>query len=258
MDKKLIFAPVCDQKWTLYTFLSRFTQAFASNFGGNFLAQGLKSGQQLAIFAYFINGLIVWICFRASITAGLSTKIFQLPFRNLEELIDTDYLLTTTTKEGFTGSLFSEAKIGQIEYQVFQNNMNNESFNGNVKGLRALKNVPLRAHFHYTQGILQNLGDWDQCELLVVWKSQFKHNFAMALKKNSKFKRLNKMVLKMYETGELQRLQSKYFLEFEECTEKSNSSWTSVGFEKLASIFIFIFACGILSLLCFLLEKMWK
>ena len=246
-----------DDKLTLYSFISRIVKALSSNFGGNFLAQGMKSGQQMAIFAYFINGLIVWICFRASITAGLSQKIFQLPFRNLEELINTNYLLSTTTQEGFTGAIFSNAKPGTIEYQVFQNNMNlKESFNGNIKGLKSLNEIPYRAHFHYTQGILQNMGDLNQCDFLVVWKSQVKHNFALALKKNSKFKGLNQMLLRMDETGELQRLQNQYFLRFRTCQEGSN--WSSVGIEKLASIFIFLLICVILSFFCLIFEKLWK
>ena len=74
--------------------------------------------------------------------------------------------------------------------------------------------------------------------------------------KNSKFKGLNQMLLRMDETGELQRLQNQYFLRFRTCQEASN--WSSVGIEKLASIFIFLLICVILSFFCLIFEKLWK
>ena len=77
--------------------------------------------------------------------------------------------------------------------------------------------------------------------------------------KNSKFKGLNQMLLRMDETGELQRLRNQrnqYFLNFGTCQEGSN--WSSVGIEKLASIFIFLLICIILSFFCLIFEKLWK
>ena len=66
-----------------YKFISRVFQGFSSNFGGNFLSRGVAKSHQMTIFFYFINGIIIWICFRASIIAGLSQKNLELPFTDL-------------------------------------------------------------------------------------------------------------------------------------------------------------------------------
>ena len=130
-----------------------------------------------------------------------------------------------------------------------------KSFIGNLQGMKELNEIPKRAHYQYTQGILQNLGDLNQCDLLVVWKSRMRHNFAMAVKKNSKFKSLNKMLLKMDERGQLKKLQKKYFLSFKECRD---SNVSAVGMEKLASIFIFILVFVVFSLIVLIFEVLLK
>ena len=60
------------------------------------------------------------------------------------------------------------------------------SFIGNKKGLKELKSIGKRAHFTYIQSILQNKGDINDCDLIMVWKSSYKHMFSMAMKKQSK------------------------------------------------------------------------
>ena len=71
------------KQYSCYKFISRVFQGFASNFGGNFLSRGIAKSHQMTIFFYFINGIIIWICFRASIIAGLSQKNLKLPFTDL-------------------------------------------------------------------------------------------------------------------------------------------------------------------------------
>ena len=71
------------KKYSCYKFISRVFQGFSSNFGGNFLSRGVAKSHQMTIFFYFINGIIIWICFRASIIAGLSQKNLELPFTDL-------------------------------------------------------------------------------------------------------------------------------------------------------------------------------
>ena len=71
------------KQYSCYNFILRVFQGFASNFGGNFLSRGVAKSHQMTIFFYFINGIIIWICFRASIIAGLSQKNLKLPFTDL-------------------------------------------------------------------------------------------------------------------------------------------------------------------------------
>ena len=69
------------EKMDLKKFASRIFQSFSSNFGGNFLSRGVQKNYQMTILFYFFNGIIIWIAYRASITAGLSQKIVELPFK---------------------------------------------------------------------------------------------------------------------------------------------------------------------------------
>ena len=69
------------EKMDLKKFASRIFQSFSSNFGGNFLSRGVQKNYQMTISFYFFNGIIIWIAYRASITAGLSQKIVELPFK---------------------------------------------------------------------------------------------------------------------------------------------------------------------------------
>ena len=106
----------------------------------------------MILFFYFINGIIIWISFRASIIAGLAERKLKLPFTDLEGLAGTDYFLTTTSSGGATGQLFSRSEPGTAYHKVFKNNMNlEESFIGNTKGLKQLWEQPKRAHYHYNQ-----------------------------------------------------------------------------------------------------------
>ena len=68
------------EKMDLKKFASRIFQSLSSNFGGNFLSRGVQKNYQTTILFYFFNGIIIWIAYRASITAGLSQKIVELPF----------------------------------------------------------------------------------------------------------------------------------------------------------------------------------
>ena len=68
------------EKMDFKKFASRIVQSLSSNFGGNFLSRGVQKNYQMTISFYFFNGIIIWIAYRASITAGLSQKVVELPF----------------------------------------------------------------------------------------------------------------------------------------------------------------------------------
>ena len=79
MTSPVIMSIECD----ITKFVIKFLQAFSSNFGGNSLSKGIKGSNQMTVFFYFFNGIVIWIAYRASITAGLSARELKLPFHNL-------------------------------------------------------------------------------------------------------------------------------------------------------------------------------
>ena len=131
-----------------------------------------------------------------------------------------------------------------------------QSFIGNVKGLQELKSIGKRAHFQYIQGILQNKGDINDCDLLMVWKSTYKHKFAMAVKKRSKYyEPINKILMTMDTSGQLFRLHKKYFKELQEC---KTSGVKSIGYDKLGAVFILLAGALFLSFNLMLMELLSK
>ena len=81
-----------------------------------------------------------------------------------------------------------------------------------------------------------NKGDMDDCNMIMVWKSSYKHEFSMAVKKQSKYyEAMNKILMIMDSSGQLLRLHKKYFKEFKEC---KSSGVKSIGFDKLGAVFI--------------------
>ena len=102
------------------------------------------------------------------------------------------------------------------------------------------------------QVILQNKGDIHFCELLVAWESPKKFHLSMAMKKGHvDFYALNTMIKRMGESGMLEKVKKKHFLEIENCDE---SEVSSVGMEKLISIFVFLTIGGIFSFLLMAFE----
>ena len=137
----------------LWNFFYQILLGFASNFGGSFFSRGgIQKHNQLTIFSYYISGMIVWICFRATIVARLSHKNPKLPFIDLNDIPNTDYLVTTSPIDWALGDLLAKALPGTIYNQIFKNNMDIEkSFIGEVQGMKELMEHPLRAHFHSKQ-----------------------------------------------------------------------------------------------------------
>lgn len=240
------------EKVTLTNLASKLSASIAINFGGNFLS---KISQRRLILVYFFNGIIIWISYRAQITAGFNQKILKMPFRNLNTLIETDYFMTTTSKHGATGSMFFNAQPGTIEQLVFLNNMNLESsFIGNIKGLQELHSQFNRVHFTYMQGVLQNLDkNVDECDLLFVWKSPIKHQFAMGVHKKSKYyESLNWALIKLAEKGILKKLQSKHFKTPKTC--HGPESGKPLGFDKTGSAFLMFATAVLCSVIFFIIE----
>ena len=67
--------------------------SFISNFGGK-----PKKSQtdhlisyKTILFAFFLDGMIIWICYRAFLTSELSSKLIKYPFNDLNSLAQSDY-----------------------------------------------------------------------------------------------------------------------------------------------------------------------
>ena len=80
----------------------------------------------------------------------------------------------------------------------------------------------------------------------MVWNSAYKHNFAMSVKKQSKYyESINKVLIRMDTSGQLFWLHKKYFKELKEC---KSSGVKSIGYDKLGSVFFLLLGAIILSL----------
>ena len=103
---------------------------------------------------------------------------------------------------------------------------------------------------------MQNKGDVHDCELIVAWESPYKIYFSYGMKKgHAHFQSLNTMIKRMEESGILKSLKNRHFLEFKSC---KRSSVTSVGMEKVITIFIFLSSTTIASLLLIFFEFIHK
>ena len=189
--------------------------------------------------------------------ARLSQRNPQLPFKDLNEIPNTDYLVTTSPIDWAIGASFSEAMPGTIYHQIFKNNMDIEkSFIGAKQGVKELFEHPLRAHIDYFQIILQNKGTIPDCNLKVAWESSYKLYLSIVMKKaHLHFEPMNMMVKRLEENGILKNMKKRNFLEVDHCEV---SRFSNVGMEKLISIFTFLGFTCIFSLFIMLSEFIHK
>ena len=84
--------------------------------------------------------------------ARLSQRNPKLPFEDLNEIPNTDYIVTTGPIDWAVSQIFSNALPGSVHQQIFNNNMDIEkSFIGTKQGMKELKEHSLRAHFQPKQ-----------------------------------------------------------------------------------------------------------
>lgn len=158
-----------DEKFKFSTFFSRLLEAFAANFGGSFLAKNASKSNQLIIFSYFINGIIVWIIYRASIVANMSHDHHKKPFSDMKSFSESDFLLLTQ-KGGSVDYKFSNAKSGSIEEKIFKNNMDPErSYFSPENGLQQVLKEPKQAYF-YDKITLARFMGMERCKFEFVFE----------------------------------------------------------------------------------------
>lgn len=247
------------EKFKWFNFLSRMIESFAANFGGNFLAsKSCSNSQQFVIFSYFINGIIIWITYRASIVAVLSVENFQLPFSDLAELSHSDYLLMTL-KQSSAAFEFIDSSSGSVERKVFEKNFDAEkSLVKNLEeGVRNLESK--RALYYYYVQLVKTMRN-RKCHFKFVYKKSEPRKIAMVVRKGEpRFKRLNFAMKKMDGSGHLQRIRNKYgYIDQYHC-QNNQHSVSSIGLNKLVSIFIYYVGIGIIfSCFVMILEILFK
>ena len=83
------------RNFRLKTFISNLYGTFTANFGGNFLGNQRTVPRMTALAFHLCYGIIIWMYFRAVLTSRLTERHHDLPFKNLDELSESNYELVT-------------------------------------------------------------------------------------------------------------------------------------------------------------------
>ncbi len=256
---------LCHPDSVSWTFLGyRAVQGFSSNFGGGFLSNdGLSKTcwKQVAIFAYFFLGVMIWIYYQSFIISGLANHKIQYPFTDLEGLSQSDYFLTSSSSKMSTTTIrFTVPTPGTVEEKIFENNMDwNRSFIGGTKGLALVHKNKGRAHFallRYMQNVQQKL-NIPLCELTYVWKSQTEEKASMITRQNFKhFAGLKRQMMRLKESGQLSRLAKAYDSKLS--SKACMAEVEAITLQKLGSLFVMLAFSMTTSVLVLSMEYMIK
>ena len=76
-----------------YSLVIKIWAAFIANFGGNPSKCKIDhiTSYKTLLFTFFLDGVIIWICYRAFLFSELSSKINKYPFSDLDTLAKSDY-----------------------------------------------------------------------------------------------------------------------------------------------------------------------
>ena len=236
-----------DEKFKIYRFCSRIFESFSANFGGNFLSKNSNPFNRLVIFSYFINSIVIWITYRASVTAVLSQRKLKVPFSDLEGLANSDFTMMTQPENNIA-YMFTKAPFGSLERFIFENNMNqDESFLPIQEGLAKVLENSKFAYYDYHIQMAMLMGN-QRCKFKFVSKKFPPDKLAFAMrKKDPKFSKMNAALIKMSENGHLHKLKKFHNIGDELNCQANNPIVSSIGFDKLISIFIFLSASVFLS-----------
>ena len=237
------------EKFKLSQFFSRLFEAFAANFGGSFLAKNASRSNQLVIFSYFINGIIVWITYRASVVAVLSHDNLKFPFSDMKSFAQSDYLLLTQAN-GSVDFRFSKAKQGSIEAEIFKNNMDPErSYHRIGDGLQKILDNPKQAYFYYHISLAMLMG-MKRCQYKFAYEIEPPDRLAMVMRPNDPdYESLNQAMIRMDKNGHLVKLRKYHRYHDQYHCKPISNGVKSITLEKLVSIFLFLIGAVIISLI---------
>ena len=245
-------------KW--YDPVKYYLNIVAANFGGGFIGNRNETSHHTAtkliiLLSAYMSSIVFWIAYRASLTSGLTQEITQLPFKNLEELSQTDYILITARRGNSLANRFLYPS-NLMDKTIRDRNIRfNESFVGTKVGLQQLLNQDNRALLNYESVIsreLDLLPEDQQCEIKIIWKSDLSQQLSVAFRKDFEFiDNLNHALLQLKELGILQQIMKHKKVPMQ-CPKQEGGE--PLGFKKMISIFVFIIASGFASMFIFTCE----
>ena len=202
-----------------------------------------------------MSSIVFWIAYNASLTSGLTQEIVKLPFTNLEELSQTDYILMTSTRGNSNSNRFLHP-TNALDQAIRQRNIDlNGSFVGYKKGLQHLLKKDNRALLRYENLILREmklLTKEQQCDIKHIWRSDVSRQLSVAFKKDFEFvDNLTQALIQMKEHGVLQQIIKHNTWVPSQCPALEGGE--PLGFKKMISIFIFItvsYLASVFILLC--------
>ena len=179
---------------------------------------------------------------KASLISHLSVVLPFNPFSSLDELLTSDYQITTWKNTAYQSD-FEEAKSG-IYRELWVNKFENknksltttdEAISNTLNGLYT---------FYISYFSARSLPQFKECKLNIMKIKGISNLIAFPFPKDSPFLGVfNTRLQKMSESGEIQRIVEKHAISDPECvTEKGNP----LGFENIAVTFV-IMVAGILA-----------
>ena len=122
LQDKIKIAKVLDTIWT----------SFAAYFGGSFSETKIteRKSYKIIVFVSLLSGYIIWASYQAMLTSELATKSNFMPFDDFESLSKTDWRLITEdfSTSNYWVNIWANALENSSFYNVYKNNMNNNSF----------------------------------------------------------------------------------------------------------------------------------
>ena len=183
------------------------------------------------------GSLIHWH-WKASIISDLSVDIPSIPFRSAEELVDSSYQITME-KDTALHQAFESAKSDLFK-QIWDT-----KFRDKEKSLKntveEMMNVVKSGQYALLYPEVQTLEQYKDCSLTDPGFVFFNFDNAFAFPKDSPFKDVfNHALLKMIESGELDKIKTKY----KSIYECDGSSGRSLGISNVGFAFA-VFAIGL-------------
>ncbi|TRY78277.1 hypothetical protein TCAL_08764, partial [Tigriopus californicus] len=214
------------------------------------------AGVKIMVFSILLTGNVVFMSYRASITSELSVWELRLPFRNLWELLQSNFKLMTT-EGGIIQASFINAEESNILFDVYEYNMKPlgpEAFVRNTKeGLKAILDDKEMAYF-YSMESINALNEY-HCKTIPAWITDYPGLLSYALPKKSPYtKFMYYKILNLLERGKLAIFKKRWKSNLPECTP---NRVVSLGFQKIFTSFLLVVLGAILAFLTFLVELMW-
>ena len=238
-----------NQVCSLMKLFQKFSASLALNLGGNFFSSKDRATILLCHLSY---GIIIWICIRASLTSKLTKRIYDYPFRTLEELSSTKYSLLTLENGTTAANVFVHAPHGSTEHKVYQNNMNKDSFMEMDEMFERILTESYKAGFMSEKAANYDLAQkFLYCRTLIPWRSKITIPFSIGInKKLQQYEALDLVTKRTIQSGLAKKFEAKYNrIVPSHCDPESPK--ITIGYERIFPIFL-ILLCGMCASVIFM------